>query len=472
MKNKNPSKHEQVVSAVERSLRQRVASIFGKWAKDPCLKLWRDFAARTDLGKTRKPMTWVAALVYTYDQMCVGGFSQAEVAKTFGVSPLTLSQKYRQIAGELQLKVLDKRYIPEGIRVQIQLEEGPLPEGLSLLERPSWSRWIPPLGTETEGESGPQRSAQDLVYDGWEALDELTGPGDPELAERHFREALKLDPTLADAYNGLAQIAEREGDLRAAEEHYRQAYKVAREALGSESPRAYDWWLDLETRPYMRARHGLGWVYWQTGRLPEAIAEYEALLRLNKNDNQGARYIIGPFYQLAGDNKSALQAYKRFRKDYPEDEGDPHHSFCWGLALYEAGDRQGAVAKWRKAFFENIYIAPLLLAEPLPPDDIWLTTNLMWPDYAREYIGLYGELWTQSPQGLACLRRLWDDPQMRTDVARWLEIGRQLKELSGTVRARESKKAENRWRQLIAEREAIEERAPSQELLHRVVREV
>jgi tetratricopeptide (TPR) repeat protein len=467
MEKKNPSKHEQVVSTVERSLRQRVVSIFGKWAKDPCLKLWRDFAARTDLGKTRKPMTWVAALVYTYDQMCISDFSQAKVAETFGVSPLTLSQKYRQIAGELQLKVLDKRYIPEGIRVQIQLEEGSLPEGLSLLERPSWLRWIPPLGTEWESEAPP--SAQDLVYDGWEALSEMSGPGDPELAERHFREALKLDPTLADAYNGLAQIAERAGDLHAAEEHYRQAYMVAREALGSESPQAYVWWLDLETRPYMRARHGLGWIYWQTGRLDEAIAEYEALLHLNKNDNQGTRYLIGPLYQLAGDNKSALEAYDRFSKDYPEDEGDPHHSFCWGLALYESGDRQGAVAKWRRACFENIYIAPLLLGEPSPPDDIRLFTNLMWPDYAQEYIGLYGELWKRSPQGLACLRRLWDDPQMQADVAQWLEIGKQLKELSGTVRARESKEAENKWRGLVAEQHAIEEHAPSQEWLHRVV---
>jgi len=41
-----------------------------------------------------------------------------------------------------------------------------------------------------------------------ETLDELTGPGDPELAARFFCEALKLDPTMADAYNGLAQIAE------------------------------------------------------------------------------------------------------------------------------------------------------------------------------------------------------------------------------------------------------------------------
>ena len=467
MKNENHSKHEQVVSAVERALRQRVVSIFGKWAKDPCLKLWRDFAARIDLGRTRKPMTWAAALVYTYDQMCVGGFSQSEVAQAFGVSPLTLSQKYRQIARELQLKVLDNRYVPEGIRAAIQREEGPLPAGLSLLNRPPWWRLIPPLDTEWESER--PRSAQDLVYDGWEALEELSGPGDPELAARFFRKALKLDPTMADAYNGLAQIAEQEGDLRTAEKYYLRAYELAREALGSESPRAYIWWGELKTRPYMRARDGLAWVYWRTGRFLQAIAEYEALLRLNKNDNQGVRYLIGPLYQLAGDNKSALQAYERFAKDYPHDSGEPHHTFCWGLALYNSGRHREAVIKWREACFQNIYIAPLLVAEPSPPHDIWLFTNLAWPDYAQEYVELYGEMWKRSPEALSCLRRLWNDPEMRRDLGRWLEIGRELKKLSESVQTREDKVAENRWRRLIAEQQAIEERAPSQELLQRVV---
>ena len=468
MESKNLSKHEQVVKTVERSLRQRVASIFGKWATAPCLKLWRDFAARTDLGRTRKPMTWVAALIYTYDQMCVGSFSQAEVAKALKVTPFTLSQKYRQIARELQLRVLDDRYIPEAIRVQIQLEEGPLPEGLSLLGKPSWWRWIPPLGTEREGDM--ERSAQDLVYDGWEALGGGSGTDDPELAERYFHKALKLDSTMADAHNGLAQIAERAGDLRTAEEHYLQAYMLARDKLGSESPRAYAWWLDLETRPYMRARHGLGWVYWHTGRLREAIAEYEALLHLNENDNQGTRYLIGPLYQLAGDLGSALKAYAGFSKDYPEDEGDPHHSFCWGLALYESGDRERAVAKWRRACFENIYIAPLLLRDTLPPEDIWLFTNLMWLDYAQEYIGLYGKLWKQLPKAVSCLHRLWNDPQMRTDVTHWLEIGKQLKKLSETGAVQRGEEGRNKWRKLLGKQQKIEERVPSQKWLQEVAK--
>lgn len=374
---KKISKQEQVVQEVERSLRRVARDVLQGAALDGCLKLWREFAARADLGRTRKPQAWAAALAYTFERLRLGGFSQTEVARAFEVSPLTVSQKYRQIAETLELVLLDGRYLPEALRAAVQREWGTLPEDLPLLEAPTGWWHLPPVepGADLEAwleerRGGPLHRAQDLVYEGWEALDDL------KEAERLFREALRLDPTLADAHNGLAQVAEARGDLQAAEAHYRRAYELAREALGSEAPRAFVWWGELETRPYMRARHGLGWVYWQTGRLREAIAEYEALLRLNKNDNQGARYLIGPLYQLAGDLQGAMRAYEQFARDYPDDWGDPHHTFCWGLALYEAGHHRAAVAKWREACFQNIYIAPLLLDKPLPPDAIWLFTNL------------------------------------------------------------------------------------------------
>ena len=466
------ARHEEVAREVERALQRVARDVLQGAALEGCLKLWREFAGheQVDLSRTRKPEAWAAALAYTFERLRLGGYSQAEVARAFGVSPLTLGQKYRRIAQTLNLVLLDERYLPEAMRTAIRREWGTLPEGLPLLEAPAgW--WVAPLdfvedleGWFAERKRGPLRRAQELFYDGWELLD------DPREAERLFREALRLDPTLADAHNGLAWVAEARGDLRAAERHYRRAYELAREALGTESPRAFHWWLELETRPYMRARQGLGWVFWQTGRFREAIAEYEALLRLNRNDNQGVRYLIGPLYQLAGDLKGALRAYRRFAKDYPKDWGDPHHLFCWGLALYEAGEGRAAVAKWREACFKNIYIAPLLLGEPLPPEDIWLFINLAWPDYAAEYLDLYGELWERAPEALDCLRRLWNDPEMAADRERWLELGRRLGELAGATRD-DGEGARAEWRRLAGERSLIEERRLSRELLARVLGE-
>jgi tetratricopeptide (TPR) repeat protein len=478
MKDEKSSKHKQFVQAVERSLRQVARHMLQGALLEGCLKMWRDFAARVDITKTRKPEVWAAAVAYTFERVQLSGFSQTEIARAFKVSPITVSQKYRQITQTLNLVVLDARYLPEARRAVIQREQGPWPHDLPLLEAPiGW--WglppRPPIESVADLESwleerqrGPLRRAQDLVYDGWEALDALTGPGDPQEAERCFHEALRLDPTLADAHNGLADVAEERGDWETAEAHYRRAYELARDALGSESPRAFHWWLELETRPYMRARQGLGWVYWQTGRYREALGEYEALLRLNKNDNQGARYVIGPLYQLAGDLEGALRAYERFVKHYPDDIGDPHHAFCWGLSLYEAGRKPEAVSRWRQALFQNIYIALLLLGERLPEEAIWVGSNLGWPDYAEDYLDLYGALWERVSGARGCLRRLWLDPEMRADVRRWLELGQQLEALAESARNR-APGAEMEWQRLIEQQWAIEERAPSAEMVARVV---
>jgi tetratricopeptide (TPR) repeat protein len=52
--------------------------------------------------------------------------------------------------------------------------------------------------------------AEELVYDGWEAL-----ACDPREAKKCFERAIKLEPDLADAYNGLAEIAILRGNANA-----------------------------------------------------------------------------------------------------------------------------------------------------------------------------------------------------------------------------------------------------------------
>jgi tetratricopeptide (TPR) repeat protein len=64
--------------------------------------------------------------------------------------------------------------------------------------------------------------AQDLVYNGWEAMGTSLGE-----AKKFSEEALKLPPNLADAYNGLASIALKKEKLRSAEDYYRKAYESA-----------------------------------------------------------------------------------------------------------------------------------------------------------------------------------------------------------------------------------------------------
>jgi len=76
--------------------------------------------------------------------------------------------------------------------------------------------------------------AQDLVYDGWELMGQ-----DLREAKKCFKSALDLNPDLADAYNGLAEVAVCRGNARAAEEFYRKAYEKAKSSLGTEDGKAF-----------------------------------------------------------------------------------------------------------------------------------------------------------------------------------------------------------------------------------------
>jgi len=438
----------QVVESVEARLRDTAAPFLEGPLLDAAVQIWRDFADETDVHRTQKPETWAAALLYIIDQMQLGNnMSQGDVADRFDVSEITVSKKYRRIADTLDLTAADSRYLSDALRRRIERELGRLPEDASLTEVAGESYWHLPLGRR---EDDPFQEAQELVYDGWDALSQ----GEVDFAAECFEEALHLDDMLADAYNGLAAVAIHRDDLEAAEEHYETAFTLARETLGTEAPSAFYWWGDPDTRPYMRARDGRARLYRATGRCEKAAGEYEALLRLNPDDNQGARFEVGPLYQLAGDLDAALDAYDQYAENYPDDWGDPHHRFCWGLALFHDDQPKAALRRWREAVFQNVYVAPLLLDDPLPPTDIWHEMNIGEPFYAEDYRDRYGTLWDDA--ALAALDVLWQAEPLQTDLEEWIDLGRRLNDLAEAARSGDED-AQRQWRQLVLNQQSIED---------------
>lgn len=266
--------------------------------------------------------------------------------------------------------------------------------------------------------------AQDLVYDGWEAMAD-----DPREAKKCFEGAIKLDPDLADAYNGLAEVAIARGKFSAAEEYYRKAYEKAKASLGTEDEKAFAWWGELETRPYMRSRQGLGVLFLETGRHDEAIREFKELLRLNPNDNQGVRYLVAPTYLLINDLGGALGEFDWYKRHYSRDIPDPHFLFSWALALFMAGRYEESAGKFRSTIFENPYLIPLILEEEPEVLPIWHSNNLMQLDYAYEYFRWYGKLWIGKVDAVCFLRFIWEDQEIQRDYEQWVELWTKLKRL-------------------------------------------
>ncbi len=454
--NIKPIRQKQVARLVEEALTKALRE---KALRASSLKLWHDFATRTDLVRTRKPAIWAAAVLYTMERLRGEPISQEDAGRLFKVSAFSVSKKHRQIAEALDLRWLDDRYLDADDLEALRSEEDDLLEGMSLLD--VQARWNSPPLPFIDDQTWTE--AHDLIIEGRCALEH-----DPIKARRLFEDSINLIPHLGDAYNGLAALANNCGDIARAEECYRKAYEMEAGLLGNESTDGYYWWQELETRPYMRARCGLGWIFLRTERYDEALNEFTTLLRLNPDDNQGVRRAIAPLHQLNGDLTSALEAYREHERCYPENMIDPHFSLCRGLALYAAGDHRNAVAYLRQILFENIYLMPLVAGAPLPPTDHWHASNLHEPAYAHDYLDIYGRLWQRTPNARAVLDRLWRDPEVVADVDAWLELGRRIEAgKEGNSFSKAQTKA--RWLALIAARGSIEERKLSPAAVSRIL---
>src|SRR5882757_7338975 len=161
--------------------------------------------------------------------------------------------------------------------------------------------------------------AQDLIYDAWDAD---TSKRRIALAEK----ALAISPLSADAYVILAQHAEPGSDKEL--DLWRRGVEVGKKAIGEAAFEEYagEFWGVLETRPYMRARMGLARALWMRGVRGEAIDHLRDILRLNPNDNQGARYGLAALLIEAERDRDLAKLFK----EYPDDAAA---AWSWTAAL-------------------------------------------------------------------------------------------------------------------------------------------
>lgn len=101
-------------------------------------------------------------------------------------------------------------------------------------------------------------------------------------------------------------------------------------------------------------------------------------------DGAGKRYLIGPFYVLAGEPEKALAHYDWYEKHFPDDIGEPLHYLYWALALYRIGQIKKANTKLLETMLQNVYLLPILFGSPPGAYDIWHCSNMEQPDYVTQ----------------------------------------------------------------------------------------
>jgi len=305
--------------------------------------LWHQYCLRKN-PKIIKTTVYVAALRYLVDRFTPYGnwLTQSELAEEFGISSSSLSAKYRDMEKVLKDELDELKENFDSIADEMDsdffiddddmefIEEGfgePDQENPFISSRFTMERELFKLENEMNNQDfesademknylnkninrqgvkktlSNKEKAQELLYDAYES----TGNKRIELAKK----ALKLYPNSPDAYNILAELELNEVKE---EKLLLKAIEVGEKELGKkfiEENKGYFWGI-VSTRPYMRAKYNYAVFLHETDRLEEAIHQYEELLQLNPNDNQGVRYELFIAYVEQGLLKKAEALLKKF----------------------------------------------------------------------------------------------------------------------------------------------------------------
>ena len=199
----------------------------------------------------------------------------------------------------------------------------------------------------------PLEQAQDFAF----AAMETEGRYQTHLARR----ALAISRDCADARTILGHRARTPA---AAMAFYREAVAAGERALGPgyfEEHGGHFWGL-LETRPYMRARRALADAFESDGHMEEAVTHYRELIRLNPNDNQGARHMLLTLLleqDRDGDARSLLDQFE-------VDEGTTW-LYAQALVAFRLLEKDSG-ERLDRAIAANRHVPPFLACEKEIPD--------------------------------------------------------------------------------------------------------
>lgn len=161
------------------------------------------------------------------------------------------------------------------------------------------------------------QSNQDDVETAYDYLELAESATTKKEALKYAKKAAELEPDNLDVASMLIELtctsSEKltekyknliaEAEVKLKEQGYFEDYNIG------------EFWLILETRPYMRLLEKYASHFVQCGQMRLAIAEYEKMLKLCTNDNIGVRYTLMHLYTFLEDEQSALELFEK----YPEE---------------------------------------------------------------------------------------------------------------------------------------------------------
>lgn len=239
--------------------------------------------------------------------------------------------------------------------------------------------------------------AQELVYDAWDAKSSAK-------RETLAKTALDMSGLCADAYLVLAD-GQRRGSKRRTQ-LICTAREAGRAALGEKlfAELTGEFWLHLETRPYMRACHYLVIDLQERNELSEASVLMHEMLILNPNDNQGIRYLLCDALVARGENEEA----RRLLTDYREDASA---NFQWNtvlLSFLKSGSSAKTLTALKNALKQNGFVPWYLIGRSKIPKKMLNLLEFGGKREAASYARYAIANWANTPGAIDWLRKEMD----------------------------------------------------------------
>ena len=191
-----------------------------------------------------------------------------------------------------------------------------------------------------------------------ELLEEALNATSKNKALKLAKQALEIYPDNIDAENLIVEFEENPiKKLKKYDSIIEKATKLLEEQNMFDKENIGDFWLILETRPYMRARHNKIVTLLELGRYSEAIRECEELLKLCNSDNTGIRYILIGLYCILEKFEDCEKLFKKFN------DNSAFMLFPMAIMYFKKGDYKKTKQYLRKTEEQNEFVIDFLLNE-------------------------------------------------------------------------------------------------------------
>ena len=316
MEDKETTHYKKVISAIEE---KKEHLSYTEEDEKLIEKLWKTYC-RKRKGLTRTPVeTWAASILWLYSKMNFlwendRKWTQKALASIFNTRQKTISSKCTEITSLLKIKQWDERFCRKSIAESDPLYNFVMTASGAITSREdAIQNMIPykPL----------KKTKEDYYYDGLEYLEE----NDERQAIACFKKALRMNCNYVDAYNGLGLFYFSK-DQKKADDYYKKAYVLTKEHFKGKWPKELKWGI-LENRQYLRAIHCHGLMLWRQKKINKAMELFSILLKLNKADNQGIRYLIAAIYE--GISYEKMEHHDHELEKIFQKQNKIHQFFTW-----------------------------------------------------------------------------------------------------------------------------------------------